>query len=167
MTIEVRPLSSEDVGEVVEFSLRAWQPVFESFAKVLGAEIYERVYPDWAAGQALAVETVCRDDGAQVWVAEFDGRPVGFVATVVHEDPVRAEIDMVAVDPDYQGRGIGSLLVAGAVERATEAGVPVMEIATGGDPGHAPARRVYEKAGFTALPLVRYYKALPGETRSG
>jgi hypothetical protein len=25
-------------------------------------------------------------------------------------------------------------------------------------------RRVYEKAGFTALPLVRYYKALPGHT---
>ncbi|WP_239945797.1 MULTISPECIES: GNAT family N-acetyltransferase [unclassified Streptomyces] len=31
---------------------------------------------------------------------------------------------------------------------------------TGGDPGHAPARRTCEKAGYTALPLVRYYKAL-------
>jgi len=29
---------------------------------------------------------------------------------------------------------------------------------TGGDPG--PARRAYEKAGFTALPLVRYYQTL-------
>lgn len=28
------------------------------------------------------------------------------------------------------------------------------------DPGHAPARRAYEKAGFMALPLVRYYRAL-------
>src|ERR1700679_3336560 len=107
MTIDVRPLSSGDVGAVVEFSLRAWQPVFESFARVLGAEIYGRVYPDWAAGQARAVETVCRAEGAEVWVAECDGRPVGFVATVVHEDPVRGEIDMVAVDPNYQGRGIG------------------------------------------------------------
>ena len=34
-------------------------------------------------------------------------------------------------------------------------------IATGGDPGHAAARHTYEKAGFTALPLVRYYKELP------
>ena len=29
---------------------------------------------------------------------------------------------------------------------------------------HAPARHVYEKAGFTPLPLVQYYKALPGAT---
>lgn len=39
-------------------------------------------------------------------------------------------------------------------------GLPLVEIGTGGDPGHAPARHVYEKAGFTALPIVRYYKAL-------
>ncbi|MFJ5898014.1 GNAT family N-acetyltransferase [Streptomyces sp. NPDC093064] len=167
MTINVRPLSTDDIGTVVGLSLRAWQPVFESFRKILGVEIFERVYPDWAAGQARAVESVCRAEGTRVWVADYDARPVGFVATVIHAGPVRGEIDMVAVDPDHQGRGTGGLLVSFAVERLAEAGVPVVEIGTGGDPGHAPARRVYEKAGFTQLPLVRYYKALPDETRSG
>ena len=33
-------------------------------------------------------------------------------------------------------------------------------IDTGGDPGHAPARQVYEKANYTLLPIVRYFKAL-------
>ena len=33
-------------------------------------------------------------------------------------------------------------------------------VGTGGDLGHAPARRVYEKAGFVGLPLVRYYARL-------
>jgi hypothetical protein len=33
-------------------------------------------------------------------------------------------------------------------------------VGTGGDEGHAPARRSYEKAGYTGLPLMRYYKAL-------
>ena len=33
-------------------------------------------------------------------------------------------------------------------------------VETGGDPGHAPAWRVYNKADFTALPVVRYFKAL-------
>ncbi|CAM5533340.1 hypothetical protein SCYAM73S_01338 [Streptomyces cyaneofuscatus] len=42
----------------------------------------------------------------------------------------------------------------------SKAGVTLASIWTGGDPGHAPARRTYEKAGYTALPLVRYYKAL-------
>jgi hypothetical protein len=33
-------------------------------------------------------------------------------------------------------------------------------VATGGDESHAPARKSYEKAGYTPLPLVRYYKDL-------
>jgi hypothetical protein len=33
-------------------------------------------------------------------------------------------------------------------------------VETGGDPGHAPARRTYEKAGYTLMPIARYFKAL-------
>jgi hypothetical protein len=51
-----------------------------------------------------------------------------------------------------------------AVGEISKLGIPLAEIGTGGGPGHAAARRVYEKAGFTALPLVGYYKALPGHT---
>ena len=44
---------------------------------------------------------------------------------------------MLAVDPDYQQRGIGLALVSFAVDRITELGIPLAEIGTGGDPGHA------------------------------
>jgi hypothetical protein len=33
-------------------------------------------------------------------------------------------------------------------------------VETGGDPGHALARRVYEKTGYTVLPVSRYFQAL-------
>jgi hypothetical protein len=33
-------------------------------------------------------------------------------------------------------------------------------VETGGDPGHAPARRTYERSGFTLLPIARYFKNL-------
>ncbi len=33
-------------------------------------------------------------------------------------------------------------------------------VETGGDDGHAPARAVYERAGYTALPVVRYFRKL-------
>jgi hypothetical protein len=29
-----------------------------------------------------------------------------------------------------------------------------------GDPGHAAARRVYQQAGYTLLPVARYFKAI-------
>jgi ribosomal protein S18 acetylase RimI-like enzyme len=166
MTVSVRALEEGDVGQVVEFSVRAWKPVFESMCHVMGAEIFRRVYPDWSAAQAQAVESVCRADGNRVWVAVEDGRPVGFVALVLHDQggPRSGEIEMVAVDPECQSRGIGLTLVSLAVEEISKLGILLAEIGTGGDPGHAAARRVYEKAGFTALPIVRYYKALPGHT---
>ncbi len=158
MTVEVRACVPEDVQEVVLLALRAWAPVFGSFQQVLGERIYQLVYPDWLTSQAEAVADVCR--GPHVWVAVQDDRPIGFVAVAHREASKSAEIDMIAVDPDYQRRGVGSRLMAVAVAFMRQAGVEVAEVATGGDPGHAAARHTYEKAGFTALPLVRYYKAL-------
>jgi hypothetical protein len=36
----------------------------------------------------------------------------------------------------------------------------VAMVETGGDPGHAAARRTYEKAGYILLPIARYFKSL-------
>lgn len=156
----IRRLTPADVPVVVEFSLRAWAPAFKSFERVLGAEIYRQVYPDWLRSQAVAVAAVCGEESADVWVVEREGRAVGFVATVIAADRSSAEIDMIAVDPAHQRRGLGADLLEHALIRARAAGIPLLEIATAGDPSHAPARRAYERAGFTALPLVRFYRKL-------
>jgi len=158
----IRALHADDIDAVVEFSVRAWKPVFESFAQVMGPEIYQNIYPDWRGGQARVVESACRTEGNRAWVAEADGRPVGFAVVVIQSEAKSGEIYMLAVDPDYQNQGIALDLVTFAVDRIAELGIPLAEISTGGDPGHAPARHVYEKAGFTAVPLVHYYKALSG-----
>jgi hypothetical protein len=41
-----------------------------------------------------------------------------------------------------------------------DAGMSIAMVETGGDPGHAPARRTYEKLGFGLLPIARYFKKL-------
>ena len=157
----IRPQLDTDLAAVVALSLRAWQPVSESMARMLGPRLNRLVYPDWAAGQARAVEEVCRDESMTVWVAAVDERPVGFAAVTFRTDPDSAEIEMIAVDPDQQNQGIGSALLAYAFDWISASGVNLVQLGTGGDPGHAPARHTYEKAGFTPLPLVRYYKELP------
>jgi len=157
--IVVRPLTEDDLEAVVELSLRAWAPVFDSFAHVLGSDIYPRVYPDWSTGQAKAVREVCAGD--HVFVAAVAGTIAGFSAVVIRDDdPKTGEIDMLAVDPERQRLGVGSALIDHSVDHLRRAGVVLVDVATGGDPAHGPARRAYERAGFTALPLVRYYKAL-------
>lgn len=157
--IVIRPLTEDDLDAVVELSLRAWAPVFASFAKVLGSDIYPRLYPDWSTGQAKAVREVCAGD--HVFVADLAGTVAGFAAVVIRDDdPRTGEIDMLVVDPEQQRQGVGSALIEQSVDHLRRAGVVLVDVATGGDPGHAPARRAYEQAGFTPLPLVRYYKAV-------
>ena len=70
------------------------------------------------------------------------------------------ELEEIAVDPDYQGGGIWAALTEFALGRLREAGMAVAMVETGGDPGHAAARRTYEKAGYTKLPIARYFKNL-------
>jgi GNAT superfamily N-acetyltransferase len=162
MVTALRPLTEADVEAVVAFSLDAWAPVFESFATVLGPRVFDLVYPDWRSAQARAVAEVCRSDGIDVWVADVDQHPVGFVAVRWTEEGPAAigEVEMIAVDPRHQRAGIGSVLLGRAVTEAGARGLPLAVVATGGDPGHAPARALYERHGFTGLPLVRYYRAL-------
>jgi ribosomal protein S18 acetylase RimI-like enzyme len=77
-----------------------------------------------------------------------------------HPECSMGEISMLAVHPDHQGGGIGTALTEFALDRLKEAGMRVAMVETGGDPGHAAARRTYEKAGYVLLPIARYFKNL-------
>jgi len=157
---DIREFEPSDEEPVVELSLRAWEPVFAAVAETLGPELFVRLRGDWRAGQAREVRGVLADHAQRVWVAEAGGKPIGFVAARLHRDSGVGEIYMIAVDPGARGQGVGTALTGVATGWLRQSGMLVAMIETGGDPGHAPARRVYEKAGYTALPAVRYFKAL-------
>ena len=161
MRQRIRPFEDRDTGAVVDLSLRAWAPVFASLERVLGSEIFGWLHPDWQEDQRRAVEDVCASQETRVWVAEVDGTAVGFVAVKVFDaERSMGEIYMLAVDPDCQGGGIGTALTEFALDRLKDAGMKVAMVETGGDPGHAAARRTYEKAGYVHLPIARYFKNL-------
>jgi ribosomal protein S18 acetylase RimI-like enzyme len=156
----VRRFQDGDIDPVVELSLAAWAPVFESFRSVLGEQLYHLAYPDWREWQRRSVRSLCSSEEADVWVATVDGEPVGFVAFRLDlaSDPLVGEIEMIAVHPRHQRSGIATGLLEHAIDQLHEAGVSLITIPSGGDAGHSAARGLYEKAGFRALPLVRYYR---------
>lgn len=162
MNPSIRPVRDTDVDALVQLTLLAFVPVFESFRKLLGPDIYPMIWPDWRKSQQEAVETLCREpDRAVVWVAEVeDGAVVGFVAYEARPKDHTGEVLLLAVHPDYQNLGIGTQLSERALQEMKDAGVKLAVLCAGGDPSHAPARRSYEKTGYVALPLVRYYKRL-------
>ena len=158
----IRDYQPSDGEAVVALSLRAWAPVFASMERVLGHEIFVRLHgEDWREYQARSVRGVLADDTMRVWVAAADDAVAGFVAaTVLDAERRPGEIAMLAVDPAYQRRGLGSALTGFGTRWLRAAGMRVAMIGTGGDPGHAPARRVYEQADYALIPMARYFKAL-------
>jgi hypothetical protein len=99
--IQIREFREGDLNAVVAFSLRAWEPVFDSLREVLGDEIFLRLHPDWRSNQAEAVKSSCLSGQRDVFVAVADGKPVGFAAVALnafHEG--MGVIEIIGVDPD-------------------------------------------------------------------
>jgi GNAT superfamily N-acetyltransferase len=158
--MNIRDYVAADEEAIVALSLRAWAPVFASLQQVLGSDLFVRLHPDWREDQEKAVRETLADPAMRVWVAADGPQPVGFAAATLHSGSVIGEIYMLAVDPDHQHQGTGAALTKTATDWLRSSGVRVAMIDTGGDPGHAPARRVYERAGYTELPVARYFLAL-------
>ena len=157
----IREYRTTDRAAVVALSLRAWAPAFASIRAVLGDEIDTLLHgEDWRQHQQRGVEDALDNEEMTVWVAEDDGAPVGFMAVTLNPERSIGELWMIAVDPQVQNRGLGTRLTNLATDWIRDAGMKAATIGTGGDSGHAPARRTYEKAGYTPLPIVNYYKAL-------
>jgi mycothiol synthase len=79
-------------------------------------------------------------------VAERDGRPVGFLLTRRWQDGVGYVADL-AVQPDEQGRGVGTALLLNAFAAFRAAGLRTAQLHVASDNPHA--LRLYERAGMT------------------
>jgi GNAT superfamily N-acetyltransferase len=159
---EIRPYEQSDLDAIVEFSLRAWEPVFESLRRVLGDPIFARLHqPEWTALQEEAVRSSCASGERDVFVAVAEGQPVGFATVALNLFHERmGVVDMIAVDPRHQRRGIAKQLMDRSAEHMRAQGMDIAAVGTGGDSGHGPARALYEGLGYTALPGVRYLRLL-------
>jgi GNAT superfamily N-acetyltransferase len=152
----MRPARTDDLPHLDDVRQAAFAPVFASFRSMLGEDIYElaQAREDEAQGELL-ISLLAPESCWKVYAAEMGGTVVGFVAIQLNHDTHVGEIGLNAVHPDHAGKGVGTIMYDFAIARMKEAGMQVATVATGGDSSHAPARRAYEKAGFTVqIPSV-------------
>ncbi|MFD6191156.1 GNAT family N-acetyltransferase [Streptomyces sp. NPDC060275] len=92
--------------------------------------------------------------GGDVLVAQEpgSGSVIGCVALLAYPDDV-FELAKMAVAPATQGRGIGRLLMAAAIDRAKALGGTRLFLGT--NTKLAPALHLYEDAGFVRIPRNR------------
>jgi DNA-binding MarR family transcriptional regulator/N-acetylglutamate synthase-like GNAT family acetyltransferase len=102
----------------------------------------------------------------RAWIAELNGERVGAIFCVRDDQkPGTAKLRLLHVEPSARGAGVGSVLVEECVRFARTVGYQEMELWTVSL--LAPARRIYQRAGFTLAEedtALRFGQELTGQT---
>lgn len=100
----------------------------------------------------------------RAWVAELHGERVGAVFCV-RKDDTTAKLRLLHVEPSARGAGVGTVLVDECIAFARSVGYRAMELWTVSI--LAPARRIYQRAGFELVEedtAQRFGRELTGQT---
>lgn len=122
----IRPYQADDLDTVVSLRHRSWSAALPDL-------VHLQPIGQWR--DRFREEIV---PGETVWVAEMDGRIVGFIAL----DEASGYLDQMFVEPEAQSRGIGRALTTWAKNRCP-AGLRLHTLAQ-----NTRARSLYESHGF-------------------
>jgi len=151
------------VNRACEIAKQAWARIHDSFRDIMGGDMHAVLCADWENNKAAQVRRHFEQhpDWFYVIVDEHKDEVVGFVTLRIDETKSLGTIGNNAIDPNLQGRGLGSKMHQFVLDLFKDMGLRFASVTTGLDEGHAPARRAYEKAGFDIRQEnVTYYKTL-------
>ena len=142
----------------MEVTVREAQPGDYAAAGEVAVAAYRTIDPELGAYEARLRDVAGRTTDATVLVAVVGGRVVGTVtyvpgpesALAESEEPGDAGLRMLAVAPDAGGHGIGTALVAHALELARQARRRRLVLLT--RPQMHAAHAVYARLGFARAP---------------
>jgi GNAT superfamily N-acetyltransferase len=107
----------------------------------------ETEIPPLDAAKAVLLDSLGAERSTLV-VAVDEGTVVGFATAEPTASRRVAEVRYVGVDPAHWGRGVGGLVLARLAEELPAAGYYAAQLLVYAD--NAPARRLYERMGWTA-----------------
>ncbi|MEV4944490.1 GNAT family N-acetyltransferase [Streptomyces sp. NPDC053755] len=136
--LEIRPATADDIPAIV--AMLADDP--------LGAE---RESPDDLAPYRAAFDRVVRDPHQRLVVAVRDGKTIGTLQLTIipglsRKGATRSIIEGVRIHSDERGSGLGSQLIAWAVEESRRQKCHLVQLTS--DATRTDAHRFYERLGF-------------------
>ena len=149
--VVIRPIrEDDDLVELTEMLHRAYAPLAERGMRYL------------ATHQSVEI-TGERVREGETYFAEFDGRVVGTITLTIRQYPEdgtwqnRSEVatfHQFAVDPDFQGSGIGTMLLKFVEDRSKQLGARELSLDTSEQADDLIA--LYEHKGFRFVEHVRW-----------
>ena len=157
----IRNYAESDYETLVSIANRAWAKIFEGYRGQMGNEIFSLLYLNPAQSKALQIRKHVEAHPDWCYVAERNGKIVGFITFALVREIGLGVISNNASDSDSGEKGVGQEMYAAVLERFRAEGMRLAQVTTGLDEAHAPARRAYERAGFREhTESVTYYMKL-------
>ncbi|GAA0571969.1 GNAT family N-acetyltransferase [Kribbella sandramycini] len=160
--MELRPYRPDDLDELIALTIETFGPFYEqSYRPVVGELIFTNTHGEWRDDYHRHVATLHNpDENRYAAVAEDGGALVGYVAWDFDPAKRHGGIDILATASTHRRQGLAKSLCEHAFAHLKAQGIETVEIGTGGDPFHEPARALYESLGCTPFPTTRYYREL-------
>lgn len=157
--LEITILKKEtDISSVTELVREVWHIGMNARREKLYGKTMGR---PWRDQIAASVREYLLSEEVFALKAVVEQEFAGFLCYRIDRESGLGEIGYNAVHPNFTGRGIGSRLLQTAIAELKEQGIEHVEVTTGLDDGHAPARHLYEKAGFKPMhSSIRYTMTL-------
>ncbi len=154
LDVTVRYARREDVAAIGRITKLAFEDVSQDKIEeaFFGTELGGK---PWHEYKCARVSQFCLDHLDQVIVAETGGRVVGYATYYADRTKAIAEIADNAVHPEFQGRGIGTLLQRELNRIMLDAGFTRFKVSTCSN--DIAAQRVYEKLGFERCSEIYHY----------
>jgi ribosomal protein S18 acetylase RimI-like enzyme len=100
----IRKMKTEDIPDVQKVAIASWKSTYEG---IIPAEIQKR-FLRTAYREAMMKK---RLDRSFLFVAEADGKIVGFADYLPVKPDGTAELSAIYLYPEYQGKGLGTALL--------------------------------------------------------
>ena len=159
----IRSYVHSDLSRLIELTIETFGPFYEdSFRPLVGELIFSIQHGNWRDDYHKQVAGLHDPDSFKyVAVAEEDDVLAGYVAWAVDPArPVHGTITILAVAAEHRREALGTALCEHAFDAMRAQGAEMVEIGTGGDDFHAPARAFYESLGCIKLPVAVYFRTL-------
>ena len=159
--MHIRSYATSDLEQVLDLTIATFGPFYENYVRpLLGEQVFCHQHGQWKQDYREMVPTLHDPaQGRHLALAHLDGALAGYVAWKVEADRRHGALEILAVAAACRRQHVARDLCEHAFQAMRSAGVEVVEVGTGGDAFHTPARGLYESLGFTKIPIAGYLMA--------
>lgn len=158
----IRSFDESDRASLIELTIETFRPLFEDvYPALFGEVIFANQCGNWREDYHAEVAGLHDPESHKfIAVAEVDDAIAGYTGWCVDVNSRDACIEILAVDPGHRRGHVGTALCEHAFAQMRALGAEMVEIRTGGDAFHTPARALYESLGCVPYPTAAYYREL-------